>query len=81
MTAVPDFTFEKLSHFESVCTPCRPWPHADEPVTKVVEEDDGIRPDFTFEKLSKHKPCFKKGGTTTPGNASQVGGLWSCGAV
>lgn len=42
----------------------------------VVDRDDGIRPDFSFEKLSKLRACFKKGGTTTVGNACQVPGRW-----
>lgn len=38
----------------------------------VVTKDDGIRPDTTLEGLSKLKPAFKKDGTTTAGNSSQV---------
>lgn len=29
--------------------------------------------DYTMQKLSKLRPCFTKGGTTTVGNACQVG--------
>lgn len=38
----------------------------------IISVDDGIRPSTTMEALSKLKPSFKKDGTTTPGNASQV---------
>ncbi len=34
--------------------------------------DDGIRKETTVESLSKLKPAFKKTGSTTAGNASQV---------
>ena len=35
-------------------------------------EDDGIRKETTLESLGKLKPAFKKGGSTTAGNSSQV---------
>lgn len=38
----------------------------------VIEIDDGCKPDTSMETLSKLKPVFKKGGSTTAGNASQV---------
>ena len=38
----------------------------------VVSEDDGIRPGVTPQALAGLKPVFKKGGTTTAGNSSQV---------
>jgi acetyl-CoA C-acetyltransferase len=38
----------------------------------VVDRDEGIRPDTTAESLSKLKPAFKKSGTITAGNASQI---------
>ncbi|OLY84361.1 3-ketoacyl-CoA thiolase B, peroxisomal [Smittium mucronatum] len=38
----------------------------------VVTADDGVRPTTTLEGLSKLKPVFKKDGSTTAGNASQV---------
>jgi acetyl-CoA acyltransferase 1 len=38
----------------------------------LVTEDDGVRAETTAESLSKLKPAFKKTGTTTAGNASQV---------
>ncbi|CAA0815261.1 3-ketoacyl-CoA thiolase 2- peroxisomal [Striga hermonthica] len=40
------------------------------PVT--VSEDDGIRPNSNMRDLAKLKPAFKKNGSTTAGNASQV---------
>ncbi|KAK4778248.1 hypothetical protein SAY87_018435 [Trapa incisa] len=42
----------------------------EKPVTIVV--DDGIRPNTTTSDLAKLKPVFKKDGTTTAGNSSQV---------
>ncbi|CAK0784137.1 3-ketoacyl-CoA thiolase 2, peroxisomal [Coccomyxa viridis] len=38
----------------------------------VVSEDDGIRVGVTAQALSGLKPVFKKGGTTTAGNSSQI---------
>jgi acetyl-CoA acyltransferase 1 len=38
----------------------------------LVDKDDGIRANTTMEGLAKLKPAFKKGGTTTAGNSSQV---------
>eukprot|EP01084_Bolivina_argentea_P225071 380440_1 len=38
----------------------------------IVDKDDGIRPGTSMEGLSKLRPAFKKGGTTTAGNSSQV---------
>lgn len=38
----------------------------------VVERDEGIRPGTTVEKLSRLQPAFKKDGSTTAGNSSQV---------
>ena len=37
-----------------------------------VDRDDGVRPQTTKESLAKLKPVFKKGGTTTAGNSSQL---------
>jgi len=46
---------------------------ADGKTTAVtLTKDDGIRKDTTFEGLQKLKPAFKKDGTTTAGNSSQV---------
>ena len=38
----------------------------------VIDKDDGIRDGVSVEALSKLPAVFKKGGSTTPGNASQV---------
>lgn len=38
----------------------------------TVTQDDGIRKETTFEGLQKLKPAFKKDGSTTAGNSSQV---------
>ncbi|KAL3159724.1 3-ketoacyl-CoA thiolase 2, peroxisomal [Trebouxia sp. C0009 RCD-2024] len=38
----------------------------------LVEHDDGIRPDISTAALAKLKAVFKKDGTTTAGNSSQV---------
>lgn len=38
----------------------------------VIEADDGIRPGTTAASLASLRPAFKKGGTTTAGNSSQV---------
>jgi len=38
----------------------------------VVDTDEGPRAETTLEGLAKLKPVFKKGGSTTAGNASQV---------
>lgn len=47
--------------------------------TKVmVDKDDGIRATTTVAGLAKLKPAFKKGGTTTAGNSSQVTDGASC---
>jgi acetyl-CoA acyltransferase 1 len=37
-----------------------------------VTKDDGIRQETTMESLGKLKPAFRKNGTTTAGNSSQV---------
>nr|QSL78013.1 3-ketoacyl-CoA thiolase like chloroplastic [Nigella sativa] len=47
-------------------------PKTGEEKTITVTEDDGIRASTTLEVLAKLKPAFKKDGTTTAGNASQV---------
>jgi acetyl-CoA acyltransferase 1 len=38
----------------------------------TVDRDCGIRENTTLESLAKLKPAFKKGGSTTAGNSSQV---------
>jgi acetyl-CoA C-acetyltransferase len=37
-----------------------------------LERDEGIRPETTVETLSKLAPAFRKDGTITAGNASQI---------
>ena len=39
----------------------------------VVSKDDGIREGVTPASLAKLRPVFKRDGTTTAGNSSQVG--------
>lgn len=38
----------------------------------LVDKDDGVRKGTTMQTLAKLKPAFRKGGSTTAGNASQV---------
>lgn len=38
----------------------------------TVSQDEGPRPETTLEKLSTLKPVFKKDGTVTAGNSSQI---------
>jgi acetyl-CoA C-acetyltransferase len=38
----------------------------------VVSEDEGVRPGTTGESLGRLKPAFRKDGTITAGNASQI---------
>ncbi len=38
----------------------------------VIDADEGIRPDTTLESLTKLRPAFRKDGTITAGNASQI---------
>lgn len=40
--------------------------------TVTISVDEGIRPGTNMDVLAKLKPAFKKDGTTTAGNASQV---------
>lgn len=40
--------------------------------TMVVAQDEGVRFGVTMSHLAKLKPVFKKGGSTTAGNASQL---------
>ena len=57
-----------------MCTSVRyPLSAAGEEKEIVVDKDDGIRPDISVATLGALKPVFKKGGTTTAGNSSQVG--------
>ncbi|KAK2400276.1 3-ketoacyl-CoA thiolase 2, peroxisomal [Trifolium repens] len=47
-------------------------PKTGEEKSVTISVDDGIRPNATLSDLSKLKPVFKKDGTTTAGNSSQV---------
>ncbi|GJM87355.1 hypothetical protein PR202_ga03301 [Eleusine coracana subsp. coracana] len=47
-------------------------PKTGEEKNVVISVDDGIRPGTTTSGLAKLKPVFKKDGTTTAGNSSQV---------
>ncbi|KAL6633305.1 hypothetical protein ACP70R_025976 [Stipagrostis hirtigluma subsp. patula] len=47
-------------------------PKTGEEKNVVISVDDGIRPGTTASGLAKLKPVFKKDGTTTAGNSSQV---------
>ncbi|MCW2680665.1 MAG: acetyl-CoA C-acetyltransferase [Frankiales bacterium] len=38
----------------------------------LITEDEGVRPGTTTESLGKLKPAFRKDGTITAGNASQI---------
>jgi acetyl-CoA C-acetyltransferase len=38
----------------------------------TVERDEGVRPETTEDSLSKLSPAFKRNGTITAGNASQI---------
>ncbi len=40
--------------------------------TKQLERDEGIRPDTTIEGLAKLRTVFRKDGTLTAGNSSQI---------
>lgn len=47
-------------------------PKTNKPKTIIVKHDDGIRSETNLQSLSTLKPAFKKEGTTTAGNSSQV---------
>lgn len=69
------FAAQKAGKFKAEIVPVQtkivdPKTGAETPVT--VAEDDGIRGDASYEGLSKLKPVFKKDGTTTAGNSSQI---------
>jgi 3-oxoadipyl-CoA thiolase len=52
-----------------------PQPKGD-PVT--IHADEGPRPDTSLERLAALKPIFRKGGTVTAGNASQINDGAAC---
>lgn len=47
-------------------------PKTEEEKAIVVSDDDGIRPGVTVQSLGQLRTVFKKDGTTTAGNSSQV---------
>lgn len=47
-------------------------PKTEEEKAIVVTDDDGIRPGVTVQSLGQLRTVFKKDGTTTAGNSSQV---------
>lgn len=47
-------------------------PKSGEEKQVTISVDDGIRPDTTLSGLAKLRPVFKKDGSTTAGNSSQV---------
>mmetsp|Transcript_2528 Transcript_2528/g.6728 ORF Transcript_2528/g.6728 Transcript_2528/m.6728 type:complete len:465 (-) Transcript_2528:413-1807(-) len=47
-------------------------PKSGEEKAVTISADDGIRASTTMESLAKLPTVFKKGGSTTPGNASQL---------
>jgi acetyl-CoA C-acetyltransferase len=40
--------------------------------TKLVDQDEGLRPDTTLERLSQLRPAFNANGTVTAGNSSGI---------
>lgn len=40
--------------------------------TKIVDQDEYLKPGTTIEGLAKLRPCFIKNGTVTAGNASGI---------
>lgn len=46
--------------------------NGENPKTVLVDQDDGIRANSSVETLGKLKAVFKKDGSTTAGNASQI---------
>jgi len=66
---------QRDGRFDSQIVPVRTqWrdPKTGEVSRIVVDKDDGIREGTTTTTLAKLPAVFKKGGSTTPGNASQV---------
>merc|ERR1719419_25142 len=47
-------------------------PKTNKKQTVTIYHDDGVRPQTTMATLAKLKPAFKKGGSTTAGNLSQM---------
>uniref|UniRef100_A0A2K6TRT0 Acetyl-CoA acyltransferase 1 n=1 Tax=Saimiri boliviensis boliviensis TaxID=39432 RepID=A0A2K6TRT0_SAIBB len=60
--------------FQAEIVPVTTMVHDDKGTKRsiTVTQDEGIRPSTTMEGLAKLKPAFKKDGSTTAGNSSQV---------
>jgi len=66
---------QRSGRFDSQIVPVHTtWkdPTSGEAKRVVIDKDDGIREGTSVESLGKLPSVFKKGGSTTPGNASQV---------
>merc|ERR1711920_1058036 len=65
---------QKAGRFDSEIVPVKTTVKDKEGNAKevTISKDEGPREGTTLEGLSKLKPAFKKGGSTTAGNASQV---------
>ena len=53
-------------------------PKTEEEKAIVVSDDDGIRPGVTVQSLGQLRTVFKKDGTTTAGNSTQVRNSFFC---
>ncbi|XP_076985913.1 3-ketoacyl-CoA thiolase, peroxisomal isoform X1 [Tamandua tetradactyla] len=59
--------------FQAEIVPVTTMVHDDKDERSItVTQDEGIRANTTMEGLAKLQPAFKKGGSTTAGNSSQV---------
>ncbi len=47
-------------------------PVTDRGKTKLIDQDEGIRPDTTLDRLSQLRPAFTRDGTVTAGNSSGI---------
>ena len=57
---------------EELSRPLLQDPKTGEEHDVVISKDDGVRPGTTAASLGKLRAVFKKDGTTTAGNSSQV---------
>lgn len=66
-------------HWRQCCHECMAScvqdPKSGEEHDVVISRDDGVRPGTTAASLAKLRPVFKKDGSTTAGNSSQVHSL------
>ncbi|MFH1548980.1 MAG: acetyl-CoA C-acyltransferase, partial [Planctomycetota bacterium] len=60
----------KEGKFKAEIVPVEVPQRRGEPV--IVDTDEGVRSDTTVEKMAKLRPAFRKDGTVTAGNASQI---------